>query len=1167
MSAGWMVLPVVLIYLGLLFLIAWYGDHRPRWLQGLRPWIYSLSITVYCTSWSFFGSIEQASHEPWSFLPIYLGPILVFTFGWRLLAYMILIAKREQITSIADFIAARYGKSQGLAVTVTVISIFGILPYIALQLRGILMSLHIIAPHLFVETGFEKAEIAALVCIILAIFTLLFGARHLDTSEHHRGMMMAIAFSSVVKLMAFLMAGVFALSLFFGSSVSLPSEAILSATNLSQWLAPPQWGSFFIHTLVSMAAIICLPRQFHTLVVENRRVKDLHTARWVLPVYLILIGLFVFPLTFAGLTFLPGVSAQNYVLQLPLLTGNSAIALMVFIGGISAASSMVIVSTIALSIMISNDVLLPQVISRIRKSNRNFSHFAHFLLNLRRGIICIVIFGAWGFYLLLIEVPSLAQLGFLSFAAIAQFAPSLIGGIYWRRANKRGVYFGLFAGFGVWLMILMMQADILGVNFARHFVFWILTPPDVPFFNALTPVDWGIALSLILNTGLFFFVSMFTQASLKERLQAASFVGTPLLEGDGARLYQTRVTVAELEMLGARFVGDARMRQTFQAFSQRRAETLWPEDQASEALIRHIERLFSGVLGASSAKLVLSSALLGRNMRLEDIVTIVDEATEVFDFNRSLLQGAIEHIGQGISVVDKQLRLVAWNRQYADLFNFPPELIQVGRPIADVVRYNAKRGLCGSGDIDELVRKRVAFLQKGSAHVSSRVYPDGRVIEVQGKPMPGGGFVMTFTDISEFRKVEEALKQANETLEARVVDRTQALGALNSRLISATEDAEQASQSKSRLLAAVSHDLMQPLNAARLFSSFLSTVAKDAEVKKITSHIESALGAAEDLIVDLLDISRMESGKMKAEIENFELNEVFSTLAAEFGMIASQQGLHFCVQPTKLRVCSDKRLLRRVLQNFLTNAFRYNPRGHVLLGVRRKGKGCSIEVWDNGPGIHEDRQKDIFNEFTRVDIKNVEIGLGIGLAISRGISRILEQPLSLRSWFGKGSVFSIMAPCSSASLQCDGACSTPVLPLLGTSEDVSFLNDPLAGMKVLCVDNEPEILLGMESLLSRWGCHVHLAENLESVVRQIGKGLIPDIILSDYHLESPVTGLDVLARCKELLGEGTFTGVIISGDRSDETCLKIREQDFGYIPKPVKPLKLRALLQQVLGSR
>ena len=544
----------------------------------------------------------------------------------------------------------------------------------------------------------------------------------------------------------------------------------------------------------------------------------------------------------------------------------------------------------------------------------------------------------------------------------------------------------------------------------------------------------------------------------------------------------------------------------------------------------------------------MNSELSARDLCLDDVINIVDEASEIVDFNRGLLQGAIEHISQGISVVDKHLRLVAWNRRYIELFNFPAGFIQVGRPIADVVRYNAERGLCGLGDIEGLVKKRVAYMYEGASHISSRTYPDGRVIEVQGNPMPGGGFVMSFADISAFRNVEEALKQSNETLEARVVERTQALGALNSRLINATQEAELASQSKSRLLAAVSHDLMQPLNAARLFASFLSSLERDAEVKKISSHIESALGAAEELIVDLLDISRLESGKMEACIEDFNLNEVFSILAAEFGVIATQQEVYFSVQPTSLQIRSDKRLLRRVLQNFLSNAFRYNPKGKVLLGVRRKGKGCQIEVWDNGPGIHEDRQKDIFNEFTRADLKDSELGLGLGLAISRGISRILNQPLHLRSWPGRGSVFSISAQCRDVFL---------------SPKPVVHFSLPLQGVRVLCVDNEREILLGMDTLLSRWGCHVCVAENLEMVMLLIKEGFLPDIIFSDYHLTSNLTGLDVLEQCKKELIGHDFKSVVITADKTKETALKILEQGYACLIKPVKPLKLRAFLEEV----
>ncbi|PSW03511.1 PAS domain-containing hybrid sensor histidine kinase/response regulator [Photobacterium lipolyticum] len=1145
MAQGWIVVPVSLAYLGLLFFIAWYGDKKPQWMAGYRPWIYSLSIAVYCTSWTFYGTVGQASQNIWSFLPIYLAPMIVFTVGWRILARLILIAKREHITSIADFIAARYGKSQGLAVLVTIIAVVGILPYIALQLRGITMGLEQISPDLGRDIGLEEMDTAWLVTLALAAFTVLFGTRHIDTTEHHRGMMMAVAFESLVKLAAFLIVGMFAVSLLF----ELPDFRWVKETYWPP--TSPNIGSLLIHTMLTMAAIICLPRQFHTTVVENNRAQDLHKARWVFPLYLLLMGAFVVPLALAGQAFMPHISADTYVINLPLQQGAGSIALLAFLGGTSAASGMVIVSTIALAIMVSNDLVLPLLLRRMRVPGRNFSAFSGLLLNVRRALILLLLFAAWGFYLVLDNIPSLSGIGLLSFAAIAQFTPALLGGIYWRQGNRKGVYAGLLSGSAIWVITMMAQTGLLAGTADTNLLLWLLSPPQWPLLDQLSSVDWGMLLSMVANMALYISVSLMTRSSLTERLQAAAFVGAPLPETGNASLYQTRVTVAELEILAARFVGRKRVRQAFRQFAEQHQDPLLPQQQASAAMIRHTERVLAGVFGSSSARLVLTSALQGRNMQLEEVATIVDEASELFDFSRGLLQGAIEHISQGIAVVDKQLRLVAWNQRYLELFTFPSGLIQAGRPIADVIRHNAREGLCGPGDPEKHVAKRVEHLQRGTAHTSSRPRPDGRVIEVQGNPMPGGGFVMSFTDITEFIKAEKALKDANENLEARVQQRTRELEQLNQRLVSATQQAEQQAQSKSRFLAAVSHDLMQPLNAARLFSSSLSEVAKGEETVKLSRHIESALGAAEELIGDLLDVSRLEAGKLQVNVHPFPIRDVLSILSAEFSALAKQQHIHFEVVNSDAVVISDPKLLRRALQNFLTNAFRYNPKGKVVLGVRRIKDKLQIEVWDNGPGIPKEKQAHIFEEFTRIERSGIDHGLGLGLAIARGISRVLDHPLSLRSWPGQGTVFALSVRRGVVAHQDDGAQFQSVVEKAA----------PLAGVKVLCVDNEPDILLGMENLLTRWGCDVRLAENVVGAIQQLEDGWCPEFVLSDYHLAKGQTGLQVLQQCSLRLGS-TFKGAVISADRTRETLQTIRGHGFSFISKPVKPLKLRALLNQ-----
>ncbi|MGL6487436.1 hybrid sensor histidine kinase/response regulator [Aeromonas hydrophila] len=1149
MHQGWLLIGLSLSYLGLLFLIAYVADkNKRRRLKG-QPLLYSLSLAVYCTSWTFFGTVGQASESPWSPVPIYLGPMLVFLFGWRLLARLILVAKREHITSIADFIAARYGKSQRLAMVIALIAIMGILPYLVLQLKAIVTGLDLLMANSVPAgpTG-NTAGLALGVALLLALFSILFGTRHLDATEHHRGMVVAIAFESVVKLLAFMAVGGFALWLI----LSKPSQArTLVASDFLDAVVAVTPGSLLelaIYTLVAMCAVICLPRQFHVTVVENNQGQDLHWARWLFPLYLFVMGLFIWPLALAGKQWVgAGMASDTYVISLPMSLGFDGMALLAFLGGTSAATGMVIVCTIALAIMVSNDLVLPVLLRRFWQQGRD-ERLVRLLLQVRRGAILLILLAAWGLYLWLGDLTSLSRIGYLSFGAVAQFAPALLLGLYWRHGNRKGVYLGLALGVSLWFATLLAESGLLaGSPLAA-----LLAPPDWPAFRDLSLGAWCIFLSLLLNLIGYVAGSLLSQAAVSERLQAANFVGKP--SRDTTALYQARVSVKELEMLAARFVGSSRVKRAFGRFAGERGGTLAPQMQASAELIAHTERLLAGVFGTSSARLVLASALQGRNMQLEEIATIVDEASDVFRFNRGLLQGAIEHMGQGISVVDRELKLVAWNRRYIELFHYPPGLIQVGRPIEEIIRYNAEQGLCGPGDVEAHVTRRVAFMQRGSQHISARERPDGRVIEMQGNPMPAGGFVMTFTDITPFRDAERVLREANEHLEARVAERTHELSELNRQLLLVNQQVERANHSKSRFLAAVSHDLTQPLNAAKLFTSSLLEMLPPAnEPARIARHIDDALGATEDLITDLLDISRLEAGKFKAKKLDFALRDVFDNLKAEFGVLAQAGGIQFSVVESGVAVYSDVRLLRRVLQNFLTNAFRYNPGGRVLLGCRRLGDKVRIEVWDNGPGIPADKQEAIFDEFSRLDHSRTarEQGLGLGLAIARGIALVLGHNLTLRSWPGSGSVFAITLNLATRPV----ATTQVAAPTQRDSQ--------LEGIRVLCIDNESDILIAMHSLLGRWGCEVVCAQSLAQAEDLIAGGFLPQLVLSDYHLDDGKTGLQALHMLRLAHGND-IGGIIISADRKSELQAQIREHGYGYISKPVKPLKLRALMNSIL---
>ncbi|GAA0448079.1 hybrid sensor histidine kinase/response regulator [Aeromonas salmonicida] len=1145
MHQGWLLIGLSLAYLGLLFLIAYVADKSKRRRLKGQPLLYSLSLAVYCTSWTFFGTVGQASESPWSPVPIYLGPMLVFLFGWRLLARLILVAKREHITSIADFIAARYGKSQRLAMVIALIAIMGILPYLVLQLKAIVTGLDLLMANSVSAgpTG-NTAGLALGVALLLALFSILFGTRNLDATEHHRGMVVAIAFESVVKLLAFVTVGGFALWLI----LSKPSQArtLVASDFLDAVVAVTPGGllELAIYTLVAMCAVICLPRQFHVTVVENNQGQDLHWARWLFPLYLFVMGLFIWPLALAGKQWVgAGMASDTYVISLPMSLGFDGMAMLAFLGGTSAATGMVIVCTIALAIMVSNDLVLPVLLRRFWQQGRD-ERLVRLLLQVRRGAILLILLAAWGLYLWLGDLTSLSRIGYLSFGAVAQFAPALLLGLYWRHGNRKGVYLGLALGVSLWFVTLLAESGLLAGSPLES----LLAPPDWPAFRDLSLGAWCIFLSLLLNLLGYVAGSLLSRAAVSERLQAANFVGKP--SRDTTALYQARVSVKELEMLAARFVGSSRVKRAFGRFAGERGGTLAPQMQASAELIAHTERLLAGVFGTSSARLVLASALQGRNMQLEEIATIVDEASDVFRFNRGLLQGAIEHMGQGISVVDRELKLVAWNRRYIELFHYPPGLIQMGRSIEEIIRYNAEQGLCGPGDIEAHVARRVAYMLRGSPHISARERPDGRVIEMQGNPMPAGGFVMTFTDITPFRDAERVLREANEHLEARVAERTHELSELNRQ----HQQVERANHSKSRFLAAVSHDLTQPLNAAKLFtSSLLEMLPPRDETARIARHIDDALGATEDLITDLLDISRLEAGKFKAKKLDFALHDVFDNLKAEFGVLAQAGGIQFSVVESKLAVYSDVRLLRRVLQNFLTNAFRYNPGGRVLLGCRRLGDKVRIEVWDNGPGIPADKQEAIFDEFSRLDHSRTakEQGLGLGLAIARGIALVLGHNLTLRSWPGAGSVFAITLNLATRPV----ATTQVAAPALRDSQ--------LEGVRVLCIDNEGDILIAMHSLLGRWGCEVVCAQSQAQAEDLIAGGFLPQLVLSDYHLDDGKTGLQALHMLRLAHGND-IGGIIISADRKSELQAQIREHGYGYISKPVKPLKLRALMNSIL---
>ncbi|WP_394130917.1 NahK/ErcS family hybrid sensor histidine kinase/response regulator [Shewanella maritima] len=1129
---------IAICYVTLLFILAWGAE---RWFSKIakkvQVWIYGLSLAVYCSSWTFLGTVGQSANDLWSFLPIFVGPILIFTLGFGMLRKMVVVSKAQNITSVADFIAARYGKSQTLAALVTLIALFGIMPYIALQLKAMMLSLNLFQGD---NEPLSPFVVPLLITIILAIFAILFGTRKLDATEHNPGMMVAIAFESLVKVTAFLLVGVVITFGYFDGFDDIWRQA--SADDLIEF-GELRIGTLLPELIVGMAAFLCMPRQFHVMVVECAGERVLHKARWIFPIYIALFAIFVAPLALAGKLLLGGdVAGDTYVINLPLALDQPLIAIIALLGALSAATGMVIVAVVTISIMVSNEWFVPVMLKTGQIKEKNFNQFAQYLLNTRR--ITIVVILACGFfsYLTLGESDTLSNLGMLSFGAFAQLAPALVGGLYWKNGNRSGVYLGLAVGFGLWCMILLH-----GVGDAR------VIGSDSGLLSIINPNVSDTLLALMANITCYVLGSLWFRAGVAERIQASHFVKPWNLKQENNKR-SGPISQQDLLILASRFVSPTRAYESFSHFSPEAVKGDAWHKAASDELIAHTEHMISGVLGASSASLVMDSVLRGRDLALDEVFSLVDEASSKIILSQDMLRGAIEHAYEGMSVVDKDLNLVAWNYKYAELYQYPEGFLQQGMPISEVIRFNADRGFCGKGDIEEQVDVRVQHMRAGSAHTSERERQDGKVIKIQGNPMPDGGFVMTFTDITQYRLQEKALKEANETLEERVKERTYELALLNSELLESKAQEEHANASKTRFLAAVGHDLMQPLNAARLFTASLSQHPNlDREVQATLSHVNSSLKIAGELLTDLLDISKLDSDKVDVNRKDFAISEIIDGLAVEFEAMAEDSQIHFHAQSCQATVNSDPALLRRILQNFLTNAYRYARGGKVLLGCRRRKQYLEIQVLDTGCGIEKNKIKEIFQEFKRLNhpsSRNVS-GLGLGLAIAERIARVLEHDIHVTSELGNGSVFSVMVPLGETVS-------------LSKPKPSANLAQPLAGVKVLCIDNEEAILAGLASLLSRWQCEVVCASDLADARIKLGlKGVAPDIVLADYHLDDDQNGVDAMDGIRARYGE-LLPGVLITANTNKALVEQVEQKGYHYMAKMVKPAALRALISTLV---
>lgn len=881
MKNEFLVLLVAFSYLALLFLIAAWGDKRAEQGRSVinSSTVYALSIAVYCTAWTFYGSVGRAAESEPSFLLIYLGPTLAMLTGWVLIRKMVRIARAQRLTSIADFISARYGKSEAIGALVAGIAVIGIIPYIALQLKAITISFDVL-------TGYQMngrtrgSDISFLldqsfwISIVLAIFIILFGTRQLDASERHEGMVTAIAFESLVKLLAFMAVGIFVVFVMYGGPGDLFAQAaahpeLVGAFGMGN--VPGGAAGWVGLLLLATLAFLTLPRQFQVLVVENVDERHIKRASWLFPLYLLAINIFVIPVAIAGL--LLGDAAgtpDSFVLTLPLSAGLEYLPLFVFIGGLSAATSMVIVETIALSTMVSNQLVMPLLLRWRRLHLDQSNDLSGWLLSIRRVAIILILLLGYLYVALIGDSYSLVTIGLVSFAAAAQFAPALLLGMFWRGATRAGAAAGLIGGFVIWIHTLLIpgfaQSGWLSLTLITDGPWGIdwLRPYQLFGLTGLDMHTHALFWSMLVNVGLILLVSQFTRQTSLEQTQAALFTQALSQDGLHTHLWQGHTSRGELQQLLFRYLGPVATERFFKAFNDS-DKNLQEESPASPEMISQAEKQLAGALGSSSARVLINSVVRGEALDLQAVLSILDTTSQTLEYNRRLEQKS-----------------------------------------------------------------------------------------------------------TELARIGNELRTANDRL--RELDKL-----------------------KDEFVAMVSHELRTPLTSIRAFAEILKD-NQEIPIEKQQHFLDVIVRESERLsrlIEEILDLARLESGRMTLKLQSVDLVVAIHQSVEAVTRLYEERNVELTLQLDQnvAWVSVDVDRLQQVLINLLDNArkFAAEESPKVVLSLTARGKLYTIRVEDNGEGIPKEQRERVFEKFHQVERgsqsqpKGRPRGTGLGLPICRGI--------------------------------------------------------------------------------------------------------------------------------------------------------------------------------------
>ncbi len=984
---SYLIILIVFLYMGLLFVVAQYAERRANAGKSIinNPWAYSLSIAVYCTAWTFYGSVGRAAVTGLGFLGVYIGPTLMALLWWFILRKIVRISKTHRITTIADFISSRYGKSFALSSLVTIVSVVGIMPYISLQLKAVSSSLNVIFQYPDMGSNPQSLSLltdsAFYIAILMILFTIMFGTRRLDASEQHEGLVAVVAFESIVKLCAFLAVGLFVVYGMYGGMEDVYQKAqMVPELKDLFYFKNADYTIWLWVMLLAMMASMFLPRQFQVLVVENLDERHIKQAMWMFPLYMLLITMFTLPIAFGGkLRFPRGIiSPDTFVLTLPLAEQNFFLVVVAFIGGLAAATSMVVVATIAIGTMVSNDLVLPVLlkIRGFRISDRG--NISGLILGIRRIAIVVVILLGYVNFRLIGSSYALVSIGLLSFAAAAQFGPAILGGLYWKEGTRAGALAGLSGGILVWLYTMMFPAlaksGWFPVSFIEDGLFGIafLKPYQLMGVEGLNWLVHGSFWSLLVNLGLYISVSIWIgYQNAIERHQATLFVDIFKRKPKGI-LWQDRFVIGDLKKLLIRFLGVERTEQFLSEY-----EHLQGELESSPELAEYAEKMIAGAIGSASARVVMSSVM----EEAIDADATYMEIKKALRESEERLQTIMDNAPAIIYLKDIQGHYLLVNREYERLYHFTREEM-VGKTDYDVHPGEIAKAFQENDQKVLESNQPLQFEEEAWEGDNLHTYLSVKfpIYDVSGKAY---GICGISTDITKRKKAEQERELLITKLEGQ------------------KEELE-------RFTYTVSHDLKSPVVTVRGFLGFLERDLKEGRQDRIDKSIQRIYAATDkmnSLLEELLELSRI--GRLSNPAEDISFQELVNEALDAVGGRLEEKNIQLNVLPDLPKIYGDRPRLREVVENLIDNAAKYmgdQSTPCIEVGVRYHSGQTILYVQDNGIGIESKYHENVFRLFDKLD-PNTE-GTGIGLAI---VKRIVEVHGG-QVWFeskglGHGSTF------------------------------------------------------------------------------------------------------------------------------------------------------------------